>query len=173
MVNIEFETTGDADYVGQLVRDTARGWAWFGSSYCLGWLTVSVLCFLTGNGVAILAGLISLVLGAISWHVVGSPTRRAMERLPPQSTGPRTYTITDEGLSYASPDGSVRVTWSSITRAQLRPVAYVLLRGRSSFFYHIPRSYLTPEQDDELRDFLIARALLPGTRPTSPATPGN
>ena len=170
-MNIEFETTRDAEYVRQLVRRTARAWAWFGGVYCLGWLTVSVLCFLAGNGVAVLAGLISLVLGAISWRVVGSPTRRVMEQLPPQSAGSRTFKITNEALTCTSSDGSVRVRWSSITRAQLRPYAYVLLRGGSRFFYDIPRSQLTPKQDDELRNFLIARELLPEAQETSPATP--
>jgi hypothetical protein len=171
-VDIEFATERDPEYVRRMVRDAVRYWAWFGSAYCLGWLLVSVLCFTTGNGFAVLAGLLALVLGAVSWRFVGSPTRRVMEQLPPHTGEPRTFTITNESLTRTSPGGSVQVPWSSVTRAVARPHAYILRQGRSRFFHDIPRSSLTPEQDDELRDFLIARALLPAPAQQVAATPG-
>ena len=102
-----------------------------------------------------------VVLGMVSWRFVGLPTRRIIEQLPPDTREPRTFKMTDEALTVTSPAGSMQLTWAAITHVQQRPHAYLLLRGRSRFFYDIPRSHLTPDQDDELRNFLVVRGLLP------------
>jgi hypothetical protein len=163
-MNIRFTAVRDREYLRRLVRESVRGSTWSGRLYLLGLLVISVLCFVSGDGRAVLAGLLSMSLCALSWQQMSFPARRILRRLPPYAFEPHEIVITDSGLAITSAVAATRMAWATFTRAQERPYAFVLF-GHGETYRDVPRSPLTSQQDEQLRRLLIDRGLLP--RPTN------
>ena len=167
-MNITFVVTRDREYLRRMVRDVARAYVWFGVLYLVGSLLVSVLCFMSGDGVAVLAGLVALSLLGIAWYAFVVPWR-ARWPLPGYLEEPTTFTLTDEGLTTDSATVSVRLNWTAVTRAVKRPYAFLIFI-HSQNYRDVPRSGLTATQEEELQAFLANRHLLrPAARPSRPA----
>jgi hypothetical protein len=162
-MNITFVSTRDSEYMRRLTRDDARGFVWFLAFYLTGSLLVSLLCFISGDGRAILAGLIALWLLWLGWRTVGNRWRDHRTRWPAYYLEPTTFTLTDEAIEISSVTASTRLNWSTMTRVVERPYAFLLFVHPVSY-RDVPRSGLNGPQDDQVRAFLIARGLL---RPTA------
>ena len=158
-ISISFTAVRDRPYMRRLVRDNVRGAAWSGRLYLLGLLLISVLCFMSGGGRAVFAGLLTLSLFGLSWQQFGFPAQRLLRRLPPYVFEPYEFVITESALTITSALASSRMTWATFTKAQERPYAFVLL-GRGETYRDVPRSSLTSQQNEQLRAFLIDRRLL-------------
>lgn len=158
-MNITFVVTRDREYLRRLIRDDSRPFVWYGIAYLVGSLLVSVLCFMSGNGFAVLAGLLALSLLGLGWYGFVAPWRRARWPLPDHFGEPTTFALTDEGMTIESVTAGARLSWTAVTRVIERPYAFLLLGYRSTY-RDVPRSGLTPTQDDELRAFLAGRGLL-------------
>jgi hypothetical protein len=158
-LNITFMVTRDSQYASRLVRDSARNHTWFGAFFLTASLAVSVLCFASRDGRAVLAGLLNLALVGIgAWYVIGS-SRRALADLPTSYLEPNTFAVTDEGVTISSSVTSGWFGWDAVTRVEERPYAFLFYFRRSSY-RDVPRSGLTRERDEELRRFLVRRGLL-------------
>jgi hypothetical protein len=145
----------------RLLRDVARNRTRFAVFYFAGSLAVSVVCFLAGDGRAVLAGLVNLWLIAITWRWVWSPYRRALSDWPAYYLEPNTVVITEDGVTISSAVTSGWFGWAAVTRVKERPYAFLLYVSGWSY-RDLPRTGFTPEQDDELRRFLVGRGLLHG-----------
>ena len=156
-VIIRLTHTRDLVYVRQLARTLSRG-SWFAAVYPAGAALVSVLCFVSGNGIAVLAGLLSLVLAAAITQMLIT-SRRAALQVPPHLLEPTSYILTDETVTASSASSSTTRSWAVFTRAIEQPSAY-LLSYLDRCYLDIPRAGLTPEQDNQLRAFLVDQRLM-------------
>ncbi len=156
-VLIRFTYTRDVLYVRRMVRTMSRG-RWLTAVYPAAAALVSVLCFISGNGIAVLAGLVSLVLAAGITQLLDTARRRALQ-LPPHLLEPTLHILSDETVAASSASCSTTRSWATLTRATELPSAYIF-SYLDRTYVDIPRAGLTPEQDEQLRTLLVERRLL-------------
>ncbi len=140
--------------------------------FVVGLLVSAVLCFLSGDGRAVLAGLIALTLAGLYLSGAANSWRKLGQR-PAYTMEPTTFVFTDEAITIESVASSVRLRWAAVTRAVERPYALLFFTHPLSY-RDVPRSALTPTQEAQLRAYLVGRGLLSGvlTRP-DPSTRGD
>ncbi|GIL27120.1 YcxB family protein [Actinocatenispora comari] len=165
-MRVEFTTRRDEQYWRQLLRDrssTNSGWGVY-----FFWLLVLAigLCFATGGGVAIVAGLIVLCVLVLFGQAYLFPVRRAMKRLPSYASNPRRIVCDADGVTVESDLVNCRYGWGVFTHARRKPFAYLLFAG-SRQYVDLPRADLTDDQDEQLRELLTDRDLLTYGPPTS------
>jgi YcxB-like protein len=173
-MNITFVATRDPAYLGRMRRDASRDLVRFGIAYVTGLLLVSLLCFLSGDGRAVLAGLLSLTLLGLGWSAFVTPWRRAWTQWASAYLEPTTFGFTEDGMTIDAKSVSVRLSWAAVVRVVERPYAFLFMIDARNF-RDVPRSGLTPAQEEELRRFLVVeRALLrvPVDKRRSPAEKG-
>jgi hypothetical protein len=153
--------TRDSQYVSRLVRDAKRNHIWFQILVLIASLVVSVLCFVSGDGRAVLAGLLNLVVIWLGAWYVAAQSRRTLADWPPYYAEPNTFAVTEDGVTISSSATSAWFGWAAVTRVEERPYAFLLYVHRTKY-QDVPRSGLTRERDEELRRFLVGRGLLQG-----------
>jgi hypothetical protein len=160
-MHIEVTLTWDDGYQRRLVRDLLRRRVWGAALAAVGSLLIAVLCFLTGDGRAVAAGLLELILFGTVYSSGLTLARRALTRFPPYAREPTTLTLTDEGVSRDSASVSTRVAWPALARAVERPYAYLLFTVPGQRYVDVPRTALSPADEAQLRKLLVMRRLLP------------
>jgi hypothetical protein len=158
-MNIDFIATRDSQYVRRLARDFARTRFWFAVFYLVGAVLVTVLCFLSRDGRAVLAALVNLVLVGLAWASVLAPGRRPWADPPSYFLRTYRYVITEDAVTTSSAEVSGWFVWDTVRRVEERPYAFLLF-DVSGGYRDVPRGALSSDQDDELRRFLIGRGLL-------------
>ena len=161
LVNVSLVATRDGQYLRRLKRDDAPSRTGFAIVQLAGPLAVSILYVMSGDGRAVLAGLLNLWLMAITLRLLWSPFRRGDGDWPAYYLEPNIIAITEDGVTLSSAVTTGWFAWSAVTRVEERPYAFLLFVNRSTH-RDVPRSGLTSEQDDELRRFLVGRGLLDG-----------
>jgi YcxB-like protein len=169
-MNITAVVARDRAYVRRLMREDARGFISYMIFYLASSLLVSVLCFVSSDGRAVLAGFISLSLAGLGGRAAVDTWRRHREQWPAYYLEPTTFTFTNDCIVIDSVTVSARMSWAAVTRVVERPHAYLLFVHPLSY-RDVPRSGLTGPQDNELRAFLVNRGLLAaGASSPAPAT---
>jgi len=110
-----------------------------------------------------------LVVGGVIGTAVGMvllrQRYRAAMRVPKSFLAPRRYLITDEAVESTSDSTSVRWSWDAVRSATVM-TDVVIIGQDGGVVFDIPRAAMTPEQEQELLDFVDARGI--GSRPVSP-----
>jgi hypothetical protein len=171
-LTIEFEYTRDADYLRRLVRERNPGLAWTLGFFVAALLGVAVLCFLTGDGRAVVAGLLSCCLAVLMLQQNLDARRRAVRDFPAYLLEPTHCVITAEAVATTSTSVATRRAWTTFTKAHETAIAYLLLNSLGQHF-DVPRAVLTAEQEGELRRLLIDRQLLRRSNSASQTRPVN
>ena len=157
-MTIEFGYTRDAAYLRRLARPAIRARVWALAWFVAALLGIAVLCFLTGDGRAVGAGLLSCALAVMTVQQ-SLDSRRVLRDMPAHLLEPTEFAITDDSVATSSASVAGRRAWSTFTRATESPTAYLLWNSRRQYV-DVPRSPLTNEQDEQLPSFLIASRLL-------------
>ncbi len=122
-------------------------------------LGIAVLCFLTGDGRAVVAGLLSCYLVVQALQLYVGTRRPAVRGYPAYLLEPTHCVITAEAVTATSTSVDMRRAWTTFTKAEETPTAYLLMNSLGQHL-DVPRAALTVEQDGQLRRFLIDRRLL-------------
>jgi hypothetical protein len=161
-LNITFTAPLDEPYLRRHVRHLLWRHSLSGILLSLCLLGIAILCFMAG-GQAVFPGLVNLGLAFMFLFWLGFPVDRYLRSLPAHVYGPRGFVISDSELTVSSATASSRMTWETFKRAEQRSYAFVLyLYGQQAC--DVPRTPLTDEQDEQLRQFLIGRGLLRAAR---------
>jgi hypothetical protein len=158
-MRVEFTARRDEQYWRLLLRDRySADSGWRAYSFWLLVLAIG-LCFATGGGVAIVAGLIVLAVLVLFGQAYLFPVRRAIKLIPPYASNPRRIVCDADGVTVESDLASCRYGWGAFTHARRKPFAYLLFAG-SRQYVDLPRADLSGDQDEQLRELLTERGLL-------------
>jgi hypothetical protein len=124
----------------------------------LGVLTIALA---DGEGVGLVVGLGALVIGLIL--PLSARTAFTAEVTVPESwSAPRSYLISEKGLTSSTVFGSSHWNWAAVLRVHVRPEAYLFYRlDAPGHLFDLPREPITAVQESALRAWLADQGLLP------------
>jgi hypothetical protein len=128
--------------------------------------TLTVAALVSGTGQAVSCGALGVLLGA-SIAVAARQRRKARFVMPPSAMEPRQWVVSDEGVEISHSAASVTVAWPAFRYVLELPRAYlfVMRDPGDKRTVDIPRQYLTPSEDEALREVFARHGIAFYSRP--------